>query len=365
MAILLILLEVNNSVAFSQETSNIVLPDYQAIMYLVDNNIISSCDDGILNPNEPLTNGEFSVMVCKAFFKEDFKDGFSQEKCLNYINNQGFMKERTYNTDSIYSPIQLFAVANILGSIKQWTLPYSSNCYDISYTDWNNIDTKYQDKLFASISAGYITPSSTENIYPNGPITRADFCKMLYQILVVNSDPIFPIPQVLQDIDLIYLDNNTQLYSSPAVYQLKSLPESVLESFIKDNWKLVLVKGNMDKVAGSSYSYAIGLTIYNDHTIGMCSRYINLQGYNPINHEFGHYLDFKTGISNTLAMDNCVNKETYILKNITGRDYCAKSNKEFFAEAFMEYCYMDSVEFDTKMPLTKALIETALAQLLD
>lgn len=368
--ILLAMLELG-SAAFAQEASNgkfsditVQTPHCEAIMYLVDNNIISGYPDGTFKPDESLTNGEFSKMVCKVFFNEDFKNGFSQEVCLNFMNSQNFMKGKSYNTDSINSPIKLFAVANILGSIQHWKLPYSSNCYNISYKDWNDIGARYQDNVFAAISAGYITPSSSDNIDPNGPITRAEFCEMLYQVMK-NPNPTFQIPQVLQGINLVYLGNNVQLYSSPAVSQMKALPESVLESFIKDGWKLEFVKGYMDKVAGSSYSNAIGITIYNEHIIGICSRYINLQGFNPINHEFGHYLDYKTGISKTEAMENCVSDETNALKKLTGRDYCTESNKEFFAEAFMEYCYMGSDEFGTKLPLAKALIETALAQLPD
>lgn len=368
--ILLVILVLSNSVAFAKGASNIELSDitvqapyYEAIMYLVDNNFVSGYPDGTFKPDAPLTNGEFATMVCKAFFPEDFKSAFSQEECLNYINSQDFMKGKSYDTDSINSPIKLFAVANILGSIKHWVLPYSSDCYNIIYKDWNDVGTKYQDYVFAAISAGYIPPSSTDNIYPNEPITRAEFCNMLYQVIIKNPNPTFQIPQVLQGIDLVYPDNNTQLYSSPAVSQMKALPESVLESFIKDGWKLEFVKGYMDKVAGSSYSNAIGITIYNEHIIGICSRYINLQGFNPINHEFGHYLDYKTSISKSEAMENCVNKEANILKELTGRNYCTESYKEFFAEAFMEYCYMGPDEFGTKMPLTKALIEAALAQL--
>lgn len=368
--ILFVILALSNSVAFAQEASKIELSDitvqapyYEAIMYLVNNNITSGYPDETFKPDESLTNGEFAAMVCKAFFPEDFKNIFSQEECLNYINGQDFMKGKSYDTDSINSPIKLFAVANILGSIKHWVLPYSSDCYNITYKDWNDIETKYQDNVFAAISAGYISPSLSNNIYPNKPITRAEFCEMLYQVIIKNPNPTFQIPQILQGINLVYLDNNTQLYSSPAVSQMKALPESVLESFMQDGWKLEFVKGYMDKVAGSSYSNAIGITIYNEHIIGICSRYINLQGFNPINHEFGHYLDYKTSISKTEAMENCVNKEANILNELTGRNYCAESYKEFFAEAFMEYCYMGPDEFETKMPLTKALIEAALAQL--
>lgn len=370
--ILFVILVLSNSTAFAQEASNIELSDitvqapyYEAIMYLVDNNLVNGYPDGTFKPDASLTNGEFATMVSKAFFSEDFKNAFSQEECLNYINSKDFMKGKSYDTDSINSPIKLFAVANIIGSIKHWELPYSSSCYDISYKDWNDIGSKYQNNVFAAISAGYITSSSADNIYPNETITRSDFCEMLYQILVVNPNPTFPSPQVLQGIDLVYLDNNHQLYSSPAVLQMKTLPKSVLEAFCKDGWTLKFVKGSMEDVAGSAYAYAIGVTIYNEHIIGMCSRYINLQGINPINHEFGHYLDYKTGISKTEAMENCVNEETNDLKKITGRDYCTESYKEFFAEAFMEYCYMGSDEFGTKMPLTKTLIEEALAQLPD
>lgn len=368
--LLLAVLQLGSSAAFAQESSKVTLSDiavqdsyYDAITYLTDSKVISGYPDGTFKPDKSLTNGEFAILVCKVFYSDDFKDGFSQEKCLDFINSQDFMKGRAYDTDSAYSPIKLFAAANILGSIKHWVLPYSSSCYNITYKDWNDIGAKYQDYLFAAVSAGYITPSSTDNIYPNGSITRAEFCEMLYQIIYINPEPTFQIPQILDGINLIYVDENTQLYSSPAVLQLKTLPESVLTSFINDGWKLEFAKGYMDKVAGSSYSYAIGITIYNEHIIGICSRYINLQGFNPINHEFGHYLDYKTGISKTDAMVNCVNEEAKALNELTGRDYCTESYKEFFAEAFMEYCYMDSYEFETKMPLTKALIESALAQL--
>jgi hypothetical protein len=368
--ILLVILVLSNGAAFAQEVSNVEFSDitvqtpyYEAIMYLVDNHLLSGYPDGTFKPDASLTNGEFAAMVCKAFFPEDFKRAFTQEECLNFMNSQDFMKSKSYDTDSINSPIKLFAVANILGSIKHWTLPYSSDCYNIAYKDWNDIGTQYQDNVFAAISAGYILPSSSDHIDPNEPITRAEFCEMLYQGMIKNPNPTFQLPQVLQGINLVYLDNSTQLYSSPAVSQMKVLPESVLESFKRDGWKLEFVKGYMDQVAGSSYSDAIGITIYNEHTIGICSRYINLQGFNPVNHEFGHYLDYKTGISKTEAMENCIDKETNLLKELTGRDYCAESYKEFFAEAFMEYCYMGSTAFGTKMPLTKALIETALAQL--
>jgi len=349
---------------FSDVTNN--NPCYEAITAMANKGVIIGYSDSTFKPDNATTSGEFAVEVCRTFYRNEIKGNFTGTTCIQFLRHVGIVSGN-YELNTSDELITRAAAADIIGKIKGYCSSdswWNFICYTITYSDFDKINFEQRNYVLAAIFAGYLNVENNK-VNPDGYVTRAELCDILYKATVTNPNPSFPIPQVLDNMNITFLDNSTAAYCSSTVEQMKYIPPKLITLFVNNNWYLKFTSKYMDGALGyngstsngTAFSRCIGLTMYDSKTI--------LVKFNKdcIIHEFGHFLDYLTGISSNPDMRTCINKEAKYLYKVSNDDYSTIDSTEYFAVAFQKYCYTGSENFGQTMPLTRELIERALASL--
>lgn len=310
-------------ITFSDVTEQ--TPYYTAIDKLYDMGVIQGYEDGTFRPNEKISVAEGITLAEKLFgdtsvLPNKWEDWFSGKwGWKNHINLS------TYPFRGDYGAVMTYETASEM-LLKLNHLPViNSSMWDTRVKSGGSSD--YTNTMYVR---GY-----EERISFCG-ITRAEFCNML--TFMLNYDGTYTIPTVNEPIiePEIYGDNKDVDYRNAvlnAQSEMICVPEFIRRHFVENGYKLMLVP-NEQWTALFDNAYA-GMCSYRDKTI-----YIRIGSYSIVPHEFGHYLHgvLQEGCGYDITTDDDFKKQLSELK-FEGDNYFMTNDREFFAEAFEEYCH--------------------------
>ena len=340
---------------------------YEVVQALQKQHIVQGDGHMHFHPNDALTTDAAALLVCRAFYPKEAGSVASAKNCL--VEKQLWPKaccdEEIVCQDS---------AAMLLGAIAKanWKT-YDPNQYYIGSVLYNgrtgyaqNVDpvngaTNLKESLMLGLVSLPQDGIYVENL--NG-ILRKDFCIMLYKLVEKKDDTFFS-PEITYRMNIVQWGKVEDLMADDIYNVNKYLPKKLLSCFTKENWRVYFTNGCMDNLAGDFYMEesklwmhdADGFTSRESHFIAIN---VAVPGENLI-HEFGHYLDYKNGMSsNTMTEDETEVNALITLMN--GKDYLRNAKQEYFAEAFMEYC-LNPAYMKKNCPKVTAIIETDLANI--
>ncbi|MDB7911450.1 S-layer homology domain-containing protein [Flavonifractor plautii] len=338
------------STAFSDVP--VTSPYYQAVEYLADAGIVSGCGNSIYAPDRALTGGEYAAILARALRVD--AQGFQEEGAPWF---SGYVT-RLYQEGVLTVPEYKFLSEGKVTWAVVWRtlLPhfgvyfYSAEYYyDTSTLPWY-IHNEYNDSTVAAIKIGLHDPDASPTAVP----TRGELAAVLYRLMVGDFVPL-PESHIISSL----LDEETPI--TPITFYRRNallsateiLPEKVIESFLRNDWKVKLGGAYVDFPKYSSSSLA-GLTVYANKCI-----YLECDRVSTVLHEFGHYMEYDT--KSDLKVDKVFQQEHEHAK-ILLEDYAQTNAREYFACAIEEYFLNEEDHhiFEQELPLTYALVEDVL-----
>ena len=148
-------------------------------------------------------------------------------------------------------------------------------------------------------------------------------------------------------------------YVTKANKQMNKLPDKLVQKFRSNGWTIEVTDKNLAKTYfDGKYSSVRGVTIYSQKKILIEDRDVAVEN-SPL-HEFGHFIDYTTGLtSRTSEFKSIYKEECDTFKKRIPNASSVRDEMEFFATVFCYY-YKDSSKLT---PKAKAYIEQIIENL--
>lgn len=221
---------------------------------------------------------------------------------INYSNNANSIKYM-YNND-------FERISNINTEVQECSV------YELSYFSLDNVNIK-SSKLNQEV-----TDTKTERVDSELNDTQKQYIEKYKDIIVCDG--------VISDISLYIITK-----------RLDALPSNVLALFRSNSWSVRIVNYQLESIdwgTDNTGSFT-ALTDINNKTIWIEST--NNALANSTCHEFGHFVDYISGLTSDSEDFNTIYlSERYMFNDSTreSNKYAISSPSEYFASVFSEYC---------------------------
>lgn len=164
-----------------------------AIEYLRDNGITNGYRDNTFRPSQPISRGEFTLMVCRAFqFPTSGASGFpdvpdtstyagaiASARDLGIVqgNNGRFQPDQPITRQSAMTMI-----CRALDAAGQ-SLPTADTALLSSFTDGAQVSSFARPSVAALVQLGAVRGNSAMRLNPGAAISRAEMAVILYRVL--------------------------------------------------------------------------------------------------------------------------------------------------------------------------------------
>lgn len=277
----------------------------EAIRYAYDNRITIGTSADTFSPDRLITNGEMSMMFCRAFFTDK---EWPMEEAISEImrRRDGVVMQPNLHMDSRvtrgWAYKTLFACAGIPA--------YRPELY--------RIDSDVDDAIFAAANLGLCDMTADPWEY----VTRAEVVQMLYLMGTGQTNPVVP-PPILEEIN-ISIEDTYAVSSGQFLQEVEKVPKSILEQFSKEDWSLVVGNKELAVWNYKNGMSASGLTIFGEKTLFVANAGSTI-------HEFGHFLHHHVQVPEMVKQ--LYEKEATQAEVLLG-EYAMTNDNEYFAEVF-------------------------------
>lgn len=292
-------------------------PYAAAVQYAYDNGI--SCGTGAttFSPNNLITYGELSLMLCRMYWPNE---SWSIESATNYVRDRmGYVIDPA---EAQYSKVMNETAYKAVLSCSGDPV-YSQALYEPDVDKEDQID----DGIYTAIRLGLYDETDTERRL----ITRGDAVQILYKVSQSNLE--LEAPPIIDKLN-VKIDENFNGKCAPYLEAAVELPEVILDRFENEEWALVIGNEYIDQWNTENNGTAVGLTSYMNKSIYVCSS-------GSVTHEFGHFLHSELG--RPLIVGELFEKEAEQARPVIG-DYATTNKSEYFAEFFEKWLNWDDVK---------------------
>lgn len=292
-------------------------PYAAAVQYAYDSGI--SCGTGVatFSPNNLITYGEFSLMLCRMYWPDE---SWSIESATDYVRERmGYVIDPA---EAQYSKVMNATAYKAVLSCSGDPV-YSQTLYEPDIDEEDQID----DGIYTAIRLGLCDEADTERRM----ITRGEAVQILYKASRTNLE--LEAPPIVDKLN-VKVDENYIGKCAPYLEAAAELPEVILDHFEDKGWTLVIGNDFIDQWSTENNSMAVGLTSYTNKSI-----YVRSSG--SVTHEFGHFLHSELG--RPLIVGDLFEKEAEQAKPVIG-DYAMTNKSEYFAEFFEKWINWDDAK---------------------
>lgn len=292
---------------------------YEAVQVLSSMGITNGVGDNKFAPNRNITRREFYTLVYNILDKDNFSEIISKTNIDNAIMYE-VNKFGKYDN-------KLNITSNILNEYMKWS-------------ELNQVMVKI---------LGVRTYSSDIDLPQNESfLTRGEAITGIYNI--ITDTPVFDEPDIINKVNINCEDSIYDLNSF--LIELSKVPSEIISDFTERNWTYVVGRDYINNYNSENNMIAVGLCSYANKSIFVVNSGSTV-------HEFGHYLHFALGYPKEITELYNLEKEKLI---DISRDYSAKNEKEFFADAFKLYIQSKNdfelkEKFKINAPLTCQYLE--------
>lgn len=288
-----------------------------AVQYVYDNGI--SCGTGAttFSPNNLITYGELSLMLCRMYWPDE---SWSIESATDYVRER--MGYVINPAEAQYSKVTNATAYEAILSCSGDPV-YSQTLYEPDVDEEDQID----DGIYTAIRLGLCDEADTERRM----ITRSEAVQILYKASQTNLE--LEAPPIVDKLN-VKVDENYNGKCAPYLEAAAELPEVILDRFEDKGWTLVIGSEFIDQWSTENNSMAVGLTSYTNKSI-----YVRSSG--SVTHEFGHFLHSELG--RPLIVGDLFEKEAEQAKPVIG-DYAMTNKSEYFAEFFERWINWDDAK---------------------
>lgn len=326
----------------------------EAVGYLASQGAVTGYSDGSFRPDDAVT---YSDMVAALVKVSGANVETSQYASYSYQHGWSSNSEFTIYGSGIAKTATRQAGARILVGYLGVT-PYDYRMYTTaSYADESSATevytTNYRDYVRAGYELGLFTADANGRFNPTASLTRGDFCEALYRIVKGTvSASSYSAPGVYGEVSIVTADSADADDVRVTRNKLVSIPRNVLESYVKNSWKIVITSEDTVNKYYASSKTVRGITDLNTRTI-----YVPAScGKDVLAHEIGHYVQHNMGAASGLS--RAYSDEASKVSN-----YATTSTEEFFAESFAKtviYDYIGTSTFSSACPESWAMVHSVI-----
>ena len=212
------------------------------------------------------------------------------------------------------------------------------------FADADDISEKYQDAVSYAVKLGLVMGDPEGIFRPKDPLTYIEAGYLMERLTNMDiGSCAHLLPEKLKDLNIVYFGDNAILESGTARRALTGIPLRLLEQFAEEGWTLYLTSEPISTYYPEHFG-GVGVTDYKEKAIYVfVDASYTYSAENTLLHEFGHFLHHTLGGRFEEEIRQAYEKEKETLAEITRRNYCTVSEREFFAEAFRTYIQDNTV----------------------
>lgn len=282
-------------------------PYAEAVQYVYDRGISHGTGATTFSPNNHITYGELSLMLCRMYYPDE---SWTIESATNYIRDRmGYVVDpmevqhsRVMNTTAYQ------AILSCSGCPV-----YSQVLYEPEIDEADQLD----DGIYTAIRLGLCDEADTERRL----ITRGEAVQILYKTSQTNLT--LSAPPIVDKLN-VKIDEDFNGKCAPYLEAVSKLPEVILNRFDGEGWSLVIGNDFIDQWSTENKISAAGLTHY-------ANKSIYVRSSTSVTHEFGHFLQSELG--RPLIVGDLFEKEAEQARPVLG-NYATTNKNEYFAEFF-------------------------------
>ena len=340
---------------------------YEAINYMYENGIVVGYGDDIFKPDNPISYNELVVILTRFSDNYDkFKKVFDlphphwATSYLIFARTEGWLNasEMYYgNAEECMQPIPKSVALRAIVGLNGLEL-YNYRFYEKNIADIDDcISEDVQNAVMYAYVTGLIDIDENNNVGVNDNITRAEVCKLLYDLrkLKEANELKVIVPEMIQDLDIVFIEEISDKGRLFVINELTWFPVDVIKEFNARGWTLYITNNSLLQSYTGSYfpelRSAVGLCDYNGKEIWVSyTLLMNIQS--TLMHEFGHFVEgaYCNKPTDKSVLRKLYNEEQKGISEFSKNDYCETNTTEFFAEAFKAYTayayYLDIPERD-------------------
>ena len=281
---------------------------YESVMYLAEHEITRGTGDNAFSPDEPVTTGQWAIMLCRAYGVETNGTSWSElsRSAVEQSYRKGWLSETAISTPNT----QLCLGALYKSAFAAAKIPvYDSVLYEgcVALSDHENC-----------IRIGKELQLCGEEDDASEIVTRGEAAMLLHAILTRT----FTVEAPAAPVTLV---NASGVNINDFLLELRKVPESILDTFNAAGWTYRIDFDYMGELSDQLNMSCIGATNYSRKTIYISEASATL-------HEFGHFLDGQMGFP-------AEHERLYLAEaqNSGLRDYAKTNAREYFADCFAYY----------------------------
>lgn len=310
-------------ISFAAENTFIDVPQehqyYESICFIKENKIASGYGNNDYRPENIITLNEFATMLCNAFDKSGLKAG---PMPVAFTNNWIPMEVICKNPNEPIGRSAIYYALFTAGQVKTYNTENPFNIYSYYLDIAKALELCKEDAKW------------------DDGITRGEVAYLMD--VIINNKLNVEVPEKFKDFPIM---SSTEQNFDACYFYLDKIPESILEYFKKDGWKIDFSDAKVAALNDKNGITAIGWCDYNNKSI-----YVTVP--RSIMHEMGHYLDDIAG--NDREFKEIYMKESSIYNEVYNNGHKVKNEAEYFAEIFEEYImnYKENINMEEVLPET-------------
>lgn len=347
---------------------------YESIMYLQEKGIITGEKDSRFRPDDKITVREALTMLEIAFGNPDNLPDWNEWVVMS-DNWADYKTDWEVDTDQflgnylggvrLETASRLLLSVNGCKAVDATTLGINPKVWGMDNTENQNERKSVRETPINSLILRGYDKNNFEGKDCYTYITRAEFCDMVAwadkeiakekengstEKLEIKIDGKITSPIEYTYVGDSLTDKEKVIFISKVVSDCLSVPDWLMQSYIKDGNKLFIVEE--DEYIKKFPQYKDSQALHVTHPNGKQIIYVKegKHGIEVAIHEFGHYLHSKSAIRDK-RIKEIMEQEADGLSGVMRSTYCKTNIYEYFAEAFEAYMTYPK-ELAKKAPMT-------------
>lgn len=319
---------------------------------------IKGYPDGTFKPKNYITSGEFCTLLFRMLDidvpQNEPNEHWAYPSAVVAKNFLSYNGEIDLSSKALNTPIKRGIGFKIAMRAAGYRYPTEIKYLDNPFIDINKNESPsrwYGTYMLNGYYLGIINGISKNMMNPDGYMTRAEACKILFNVYFnrdILSDPTCIVaPNIIEQLDCKFIGDDSYTYYNDIAYVVLSFPKNIIDSFAETGLKIIITNEDASKYyTGASGVGSIGGLYSSSINTIVCFTKNKVE--NPLyaftgsmRHEIGHFIYSYVLTPEEVALveESFNSEEVNTFSKITYSDYCKTNSEEYFSEVIKCYYY--------------------------